>query len=108
MPCRAAASKVQRARVLLAVDSGVGGPAATDREAAAGGGLTVSSIQRLRSGLRGRAAWRARTQGARNSAVAAKVTGVVEASIVKIASSEAPEGRSRWILRIYPTGMALT
>ena len=45
----AAATSVQRAKVILAVDIGPGGPGLTDLEASLGSGLTTRSIQRLRA-----------------------------------------------------------
>lgn len=93
----AAAAKVQRAKVLLAVDIGIGGPALTDMEASAGSGVTTRSIQRIRAracevGPLGALERKPRDE----PPVAAKVTGEVEAAMVKIACSEAPEGRSNW------------
>lgn len=95
----AAAVKVQRAKVLLAVDIGIGGPALTDMEASAGSGFTTRSIQRIRAracevGPLGALERKPRDE----PPVPAKVTGEVEAAMVKIACSEAPEGRSSWTM----------
>jgi hypothetical protein len=95
----AAAVKVQRAKVMLAVDIGPGGPGLTDSEASAGSGLTTRSIQRLRAracevGPMGALERKPRDQ----PPVPAKVTGEVEAGMVKIACSDAPEGRESWTM----------
>ena len=95
----AAAARVQRAKVFLAVDIGPGGPGLTDLEAASGSGLTTRSIQRLRAracevGPIGALERKPRDQ----PPVPAKVTGEVEATMVKIACSDAPEGRESWTM----------
>ena len=95
----AAAVKVQRAKVILAVDIGPGGPGLTDSEASLGSGLTTRSIQRLRAracevGPIGALERKPRDQ----PPVPAKVTGEVEATMVKIACSDAPEGRESWTM----------
>jgi hypothetical protein len=95
----AAAIKVQRAKALLAVDIGGDGPAATDREAAAGSGLTVRSIERLRARACEVGPIGALERKPRETPpVPAKVTGEVEAGMVKIACSDAPEGRDSWTM----------
>jgi hypothetical protein len=95
----AAAVKVQRAKVILAVDIGPGGPGLTDLEASSGSGLTTRSIQRLRAracevGPIGALERKPRD----HPPVPAKVTGEVEATMVKIACSDAPEGRECWTM----------
>ena len=69
--------------------------------ASLGGGWTTSSIQRLRA-----RACEVRPLGALERKprdqppVAAKVTGEVEAAMVKIACSDAPEGHSTWTMSL--------
>ena len=82
-------------KVILAVDIGPGGPGLTDMEASLGSGLTTRSIQRLRAracevGPLGALERKPRDQ----PPIAAKVTGEVEAAMVKVACSDAPEGHS--------------
>ena len=98
---RAAASKVQRAKALLAVDCATGQQAATDLEASAGSGLTVRSIERLRARVCevGPLGALERQQRAAPP-VPAKITGEVEARMVQIACSEAPEGHERWTMNM--------
>ena len=97
----AAAVRVQRARALLAVDTGSGGPALTDMEASAGSGLTTRSIQRLRAracevGPLGALERKPRD----HPPVPPKVTGEVEAGMIKIACTDPPEGRRTWTLNL--------
>ena len=97
----AAAIKVQRARALLAVDCAQGRTAMTDLEASAGSGLTVRSIERLRAracevGPLGALERKVRE----NPPNAPKITGEIEARIVQIACSEAPEGYERWTMQL--------
>ena len=94
-----AAIKVKRAKALLTIDCGGGGPAATDREASAGSGLAVRSIERLRARACEVGPIGALERKRRETPpVAAKVTGEVEATMVKIACSDAPEGRGSWTM----------
>jgi hypothetical protein len=97
----AAAIKVQKAKALLAMDSGVDGAASTDAEASVVSGLTARSLERLRartceSGPLGALERKPREAPPREP----KVTGEIEAYIAQIACSEAPEGRSRWTLQM--------
>ena len=94
-----AATKVQRARALFAVDCAQGCPTMTDLEASAGSGLRVRFIERLRAracevGPLGAVECKQRE----SPPVLAKVTGEVEAHMIQIACSEAPEGRDRWTI----------
>jgi hypothetical protein len=98
---RASATKVQRARALLAVDCADGRPAMTDREASAGSGLTVRSIERLRARVCEVGPLGALERKKRETPpVPAKVTGEVEARMVQIACSEAPQGRDSWTMKM--------
>jgi putative transposase len=97
----AAVAKVQRARALLAVDIGPEGPALPDLEASAGSGLTTRSIQRLRAracevGPLGALERKPRD----HPPVPPKVTGEVEAGMIKIACADPPEGRNAWTLNL--------
>jgi hypothetical protein len=95
----AAAFKVARARALLSTDSGTSGPALTDAEASAGCGLNVRTIERLRERACEVGPLGALERKRRETPpVPAKVTGEVEASMVKIACSEAPDGRESWTM----------
>jgi hypothetical protein len=98
---KAVAVRVQRARALLAVDIGSSGSALTDMEASAGNGLTTRSIQRLRAracevGLLGALERKPRD----HPPVPPKVTGEVEAGMIKIACTDPPDGRRAWTLNL--------
>lgn len=96
-----AAIKVQRAKALLAVDCGDQGPDLTDREAAAGCGLTIRSLQRLRARVCEVGPLGALERKVRETPpVEPKVTGEVEARMVKIACSDPPEGFVRWTMQM--------
>lgn len=96
-----AAIKVQRAKALLAVDCSDQGPALTDREAAAGCGLSIRSLQRLRVRVCEVGPLGALERRVRESPpVEPKVTGEVEARMVKIACSDPPEGFARWTMQM--------
>jgi len=97
----ASVTKVQRARALLAVDCAEGRPAMTDLEASAGSGLTIRSIERLRARTCEVGPLGALERKPRETPpVAAKVTGEVEAHMIQIACSEAPEGYERWTMKM--------
>lgn len=98
---KAASVKVQRAKAMLAMDCGPGGPALSDSRASAISGLSVRSLERLRErvcevGPEGALQRRPRL----TPPVEPKVTGEVEAMIVKIACSEAPADAARWTMRL--------
>jgi len=97
----AAVTKVRRAKALLAMDCGEYGEAATDVEAGKKSGFTTRSLERLRArtcdvGPLGALERKPRENPPRKR----KVTGEIEAHIVQMACSEAPEGTSRWTLKM--------
>jgi hypothetical protein len=96
----APARTLTHARVLLKADEGEGGPAWTN--AAISGALEISdlTVTRVRkrfveAGLEG--ALHRKVQARRK---APKLDGAQEAHLIALACSEAPEGRSRWSLRL--------
>jgi hypothetical protein len=98
---RAAAFKVQRAKVLLGTDISFGSPSLTDREAAFASGLSVPSIERLRARVCEVGPLAALERKKREvPPVPSKVTGEVEARMIQIACSEAPEGRESWTMEL--------
>jgi len=97
----AAATRVRRAKALLAMDSGDYGEAATDVEAGKKSGFTTRSLERLRArvcevGPLGALERKPRESPPREP----KVTGEIEAHIVQMACSEAPAGSARWTLKM--------
>jgi hypothetical protein len=98
---KAAAIKVQRARALLEMDCGENGPARSDSEVAKISGLSVRSLERLRKRVCEIGPLGALERKPRlTPPVEPKVTGEVEARMVQIACSEAPEDCSRWTMKL--------
>ena len=98
---KAAALKVQRAKAMLAMDCGENGPAQSDPQAAKISGLSVRSLERLRQRVCEVGPLEALERKPRLSPpVAPKVTGEVEARMVQIACSQAPEDCARWTMKL--------
>jgi len=98
---RAAAVKVQRATAMVAMDCSEEGAALSDSKVAAISGLSVRSLERLRKRVCEVGALGALERKPRLSPpVDPKVTGDVEAAMVKIACSEAPADASRWTMQL--------
>jgi len=98
---KAAAVKVQRAKAMLAMDCSEDSPAWSDSKAVKLSGLSLRSIQRLRErvcevGPLGALERKPRV----TPPVEPKVTGEVEAAMVKIACSEVPADASRWTMQM--------
>jgi transposase len=96
---KAAALKLQRARILLKAEARPHGPGWTDERIAEALDVGVATVQRLRKrlvegGLQ--AALNRKPQAHR----ARKIDGDVEAQLVALACSSPPEGRSRWTLQM--------
>jgi hypothetical protein len=96
----APARTLTHARVLLKADEAEGGPAWTNAAIAAAleiSDLTVTRVRRrfVQAGLE--SALHRKVQAQRK---ARKLDGVQEAHLIALACSEAPEGRSRWSLRL--------
>jgi len=97
----AAAVKVQRAKAILAMDCSEGAPALSDSKVAQISGLSVRSLQRLRERVCEVGPLGALERKPRlTPPVEPKVTGEVEASMVKIACSEVPADASRWTMQM--------
>ena len=98
---KAAAVKVQRAKAMLAMDCSEGAPSLSDSKAVRLSGLSVRSIQRLRErvcevGPLGALERKPRLTPPNEP----KITGEVEAAMVKIACSEVPDDASRWTMQM--------
>lgn len=97
----AAALKVQRAKALVAMDCSRNAPALSDSKVAKICGLSVRSLQRLRERVCEVGALGALERKPRLAPpVDPKVTGEVEAMMVKIACSEVPADASRWTMQL--------
>jgi len=98
---KAAALKVRRAKAILAVDCGEGGPSHSDSEASRISGLSVRSLERLRRRICEVGPLRALERQPRMTPpVEPKITGEVEAQIVKIACSEPPRDCVGWTMQL--------
>ena len=95
------ATKLRRARILLAVDQGVAGPALTDGQVVDVLGVTERTCQHMRR--------RAVEQGPMMAlerrprplpSVPKKLDGEQEARLVQVACSVPPEGRVRWTVKL--------
>lgn len=93
--------KRRRAKVLLLCDEVEFGPGLKDAQVALTESISVRQIQALRRGCCevGPIGTLERKKRA-SPPVPRKITGEVEARIVQLACSEAPEGRSRWTLEL--------
>jgi transposase len=95
-----AASTIVRARILLKADAGPEGEAWDDKQIAEALDTSLSTIHRVRQafveeGLE-EALYRKRPTGRQYR----KLDGDQEAHLIAVACSKAPEGRSRWTLRL--------
>lgn len=97
----AAAVKVQRAKAMLAMDCCEGSPALSDSKVVKVSGLSVRSLQRLRERVCEVSPLGALLRKPRlTPPVEPKLTGEVEAIMVKIACSEVPADASRWTMKM--------
>jgi hypothetical protein len=97
---KAAARKLNHARILLKADEGWGGPALTDEEVAEeveSGGVTVARVRRrfVEQGLEA-----ALVPKPPARVYARKLDGDGEAHLVALACSSPPAGRRRWTLQL--------
>ncbi len=102
---KAAARKLTHARILLKADAGDGGPAWNDGAIAEGlevGGATVERVRKqfVEEGLEAALERRKPRRQYRR-----KLDGDGEAHLIALACSQAPEGRSRWTLRLLADRM---
>ena len=98
---KAAALKVKRAKAMLAMDCGENGPAKSDPEASAISALSIRSLERLRQRVCEAGPLAALERKPRLSPpVEPKVTGEVEARMVQIACSQAPDDCARWTMKL--------
>ena len=100
------ARKLTRARILLKADKSEQGPAYTDAQIQAALDTSLSTIQRVRkafvqTGLTSALIPKKRSNATRPR----KFDGDKEAHLIALACSEAPEGFSRWTLRLLAEKM---
>ncbi len=102
---KAAARKLVHARVLLKADAGSGGPGWTDDQIAEGLEVGRATVERVRKAfvVEGLEAALVRRKPRRQ--YQRKLDGDGEAHLIALACSQAPEGRSRWTLRLLADRM---
>ena len=93
--------KFRRAMILLLSDESELGPALSDRKIEEATRMRQRTVERLREHCHRVGPIQALERVPRvNPPVEAKVTGEIEAKMVQIACSEAPEGAARWTLSL--------
>jgi len=102
---KAAARKLTHARILLKADQSQGGPSWNDATIAQGLDVGTATVERVRKRFveEGLEAALDRRQPRRQ--YLRKLDGDGEAHLIALACSEAPEGRSRWTLRLLAERM---
>jgi transposase len=100
-PGKTESRKFVHARVLLLCDAGEGGPSWNVAEVAEALGITSRTIERLKrlfveEGMEAALGRKERDGPPRD----VRFDGAFEARLVALACSEAPEGRSRWTVRL--------
>ena len=103
---RDAARKLTRARILLKADEGEFGPAYADKQIQEAVEVSLSTIERtrktfVREGLEAALTPKKPSKPSRPK----KFDGEKEAHLIALACSEAPEGHSRWTLRLLAEKM---
>jgi len=101
----AAARKLTRARILLLADEADGGPAKTDSEVVNALGCGRTTVERIRKqfveeGLKATLQRKPTLRTYEN-----RIDGTAEAHLIAITCGAAPEGRSRWTLRLLADRM---
>ena len=98
---KGAARMFARARILLKADEGEGGPGWPDGKISEALDVTVQTIERIRrrlveGGVEAALHRRKYTQRISRK----KIDGEVEAHLIALSCGQAPEGQSRWTLRL--------
>jgi transposase len=101
---KSAAWKIQRAQALLKCDRGQAGPAWLDDQIAEAFACTTRSLESWRKQAVERGPLSLLERKPR-SGITCKLDGEKEAQLVKLACSQAPDGRNRWTLRLLADRM---
>ena len=102
---KAAARKLVHARVLLKADVGSGGPGWTDDQIAEGLEVGRATVERVRKAFVEEGLEAALVRRKPRRQYQRKLDGDGEAHLIALACSQAPEGRSRWTLRLLADRM---
>jgi len=102
---KAAARKLMHARILLKADAGSGGPEWTDDQIAEGLEVGRATVERVRKAFVEEGLEAALVRRKPRRQYQRKLDGDGEAHLIALACSQAPEGRSRWTLRLLADRM---
>jgi len=102
---KAAARKLMHARILLKADARPGGPDWSDTRIAEGLEVGRATVERVRKAFVEEGVEAALERRKPRRRYACKLDGDGEAHLVALACSQAPEGRSRWTLRLLADRM---
>lgn len=97
---KAAAQKLVRARILLLADQSNGGAGKSDPEIVEALGCGRASVERVRKRFVEEGLEAVLNPKPSQRVYARKMDGKAEAHLIALACSAAPEGRSRWTLRL--------
>jgi transposase len=102
---KGAARKLMHARVLLKADAGEGGPARNDGVIAEGTEAGRATVERVRKAFVEEGLEAALERRKPRREYRRKLDGDGEAHLIALACGQAPEGRSRWTLRLLADRM---
>ncbi len=102
---KAAARKLVHARILLKTDASAGGPAWRDDAIAEAVEVGRATVERLRKAFVEEGLTAALQRRKPRRQYQRKLDGDAEAHLIALACSQAPEGRSRWTLRLLADRM---
>jgi transposase len=102
---KAAARKLVHARILLKADAGSGGPGWTDDQIAEGVEVGRATVERVRKEFVEEGLEAALVRRKPRRQYRRKLDGDGEAHLIALACQKAPEGRSRWTLRLLADRM---
>lgn len=102
---KAAARKLMHARIILKADANAGGPAWNDDAIAEGLEVGRATVERVRKEFVEEGLEAALERRKPRRQYQRKLDGDGEAHLIALACSQAPEGRSRWTLRLLANRM---
>ena len=102
---KAAARKRLHAQILLKADAGPEGDVWKDQQIMEAFDVGRSTVERVRQRLVEEGLEAALTRKPQQNRIARKIDGTAEAHLIATACSKAPEGRTRWTLRLLADRM---